>query len=220
MDRDTQIALGRHLLHCLRQPQDSLQGEISYNDKSIYVDEAQWRQERDVLFRRYPLVAAASCQLRQPGDFVAEDLAGTPVLVVRARDGDVRAFLNVCAHRGAAVVEEPCGEARRTFACPYHGWVYDTDGRLVSIPQQGFGFEGLSLEGLRLVPLPAAERHGLVFVLPDPTGTLDLDAYLGALGPELAGYGFGAYHHFETVVRTPEVNWKLVADGFWEAYHI
>ena len=226
MDRPAQIALAKRLLAYVDDPDACLAPGLEYNDKAVYASAEQHAAERAVLFRRYPLVAAFSSELRAPGDFVTVDLAGLPVLVVRDRDGHARAFRNVCRHRGAAVVEEPCGR-RQTFACPYHAWVYDTQGRLVGLPDRAYGFADVDRAALGLLPLPSAERHGLVFVQAEADGaaavdgtTLDVDAYLGALGPELATYGFAGHHHFRTETLTRPFNWKLVADGFWEGYHI
>jgi phenylpropionate dioxygenase-like ring-hydroxylating dioxygenase large terminal subunit len=220
MERRVQIELAQRLLHYLEHPSACLAGDVSYNDKTIYTAPAQHAAEQGALFRRHPLVAGFTCQLREPGDFVTGDLAGVPLLLVRGRDGEARAFRNVCRHRGAAVVEADCGRHGQSFACPYHGWVYNLEGRLVSMPDKGFGFGGVETDALGLLPLPAAERHGLVWVLPEGVGAPDIDAYLGPLGQELAGFGFADYHHFQTVTRRPAVNWKLVSDGFWEAYHL
>lgn len=227
MQRPEQIALARRLLEALDEPDACLSGQLEYNDKQVYVSAEQHAAEVATLFRRRPLVAAFSGQLRQPGDFVTVDLAGVPALVVRGRDGEARAFRNVCRHRGTAVVEDDCGR-HQTFACPYHGWVYDTEGRLAGMPDRGYGFAEADRDALGLVPLPAAERHGFVFVQPEAGegaaavdgAALDVGGYLGPLGPELAGYDFEGHHHFRTTTFTRPFNWKLIADGFWEAYHI
>lgn len=219
MQRNAQIELARRLLDYLERPAASLAGELEWNDKACYTAPERHAAEHETLFRHHPLVVGASCQLREPGDFITTDLAGLPVLLVRGRDGQARALRNVCRHRGAAVAEEACGRRQR-FACPYHGWVYDTEGRLVAMPEQGFGFSGLDPAGMGLLPLPTAERHGLVWALPQGAEPLEIDAYLGPLGDELAGYGFADYHPFQTETRECPMNWKLVSDGFWEAYHL
>ncbi|RXM07774.1 Rieske (2Fe-2S) protein, partial [Citrobacter sp. AAK_AS5] len=85
------------------------------------------------------------------------EVAGVPLLVVRQEDGTVRAFANVCRHRGARVVEEVCGNAR-SFRCPYHGWTYGSDGRLRAIPERA-AVSGIDQSERALVPLPAEQRH-------------------------------------------------------------
>ena len=85
---------------------------------SYYYDRDRWQQEMDLVFKRMPLMLAFSCELREPNSYRAMDVGDVPVLLTRAPDGAVRAFLNVCSHRGAIVVEEGSGVARR-FSCPY-----------------------------------------------------------------------------------------------------
>ncbi|MGH8702696.1 MAG: aromatic ring-hydroxylating oxygenase subunit alpha, partial [Burkholderiales bacterium] len=176
----------------------------------------------EVLFRRYPLLLGMSCQLREPGDYLTDDFTGIPILVVRGEDGRVRAFHNVCRHRGARVAEG-CGKRPKSFVCPYHGWSYDLQGMLRGIPDQR-NFPGVERERHGLVPLPAAERHGLVWVQPSQAGAgADLDAqrHLGArLDAELASYGLERFHHYETRVIHRRMNWKLVIDTFLEPYHL
>lgn len=219
MKRNAQIELARRLLAYQERPAASLARELEWNDKTVYTAPGQHKAEHETLFRHHPLVVAASCQLRAPGAFVTTDLAGLPVLVVRGRDGQARAFRNICRHRGATVAEEPCGR-RLSFACPYHGWVYDTEGHLMAIPEHGYGFAGLDTEAMGLSALPTAERHGLIWALPQGDEPLEIDAYLGPLGEELAAYGFADYQHFQSETRECPMNWKLVSDGFWEGYHL
>lgn len=106
---------------------------------SRYHDPERWQQEIDRIFRRLPLVLGFSAELREPGSYRAMDVMGTPVLLTRGTDGVIRSFVNQCSHRGAQVVAEGSGTARR-FSCPYHAWVYDTEGALVGIlDRESFG---------------------------------------------------------------------------------
>ncbi len=88
----------------------------------------------------------------------------------------------------------------------------------MGIPDQD-SFTGMDKAGRVLVELPLMERDGLIWVLPEPDGDLDLAKHLGELGPELASYGFGDYHHYETRVIRRKLNWKIVIDTFLEPYH-
>lgn len=220
MNRETQIQMTKRMLAYRERPEESLREHISYLDVSTYTSETQLRQEKEILFRNHPIVVGFSCQLPEPGDFLTGCDTGVPILAVRGPDGRVNAFLNVCRHRGAAVAEEAAGKGRRNFACPYHGLVYDTEGRLISIPDGDYGFAGLDPDTMSLIPLPVEERYGFVWVVPNPKGSIDLDDYLGGLAEDLAAYGFDSYHHFETRTFKRRMNWKLVSDGFGEAYHI
>jgi phenylpropionate dioxygenase-like ring-hydroxylating dioxygenase large terminal subunit len=190
-----------------------------YQATAAYDSPERLRQEKDILFRKYPLLMGLSGQLRGPGDFLTDDFSGVPIVVVRDGDGVVRAFLNVCQHRGARVAQG-CGNTGRVFTCPYHAWSFDLTGKLVGIPH-GSNFEGMDKDHRGLVELPAVERDGLIWVVPTPNANakLDIDAHLAGLGPELANYGLAGYHHHETRIMHRKLNWKIVIDTFLEPYH-
>lgn len=182
-----------------------------------YTDPERARAERDRIFRRLPLALAFSCELREPGAYKAMQAAGVPVLIVRGADGGVRAFLNACSHRGAIVVPDGQGCARR-FACPYHGWSYDAHGALVGIASRS-EFGEVDASRLGLVPLPVAERAGLVFVTLRQGAPLDLDAFLCGYGEVLAHLGLEHCHLVgRQTVAGP--NWKIAYDGYLDFYHL
>jgi choline monooxygenase len=162
-----------------------------------------------------PLLVLPSSAVAGPGDFVAMDLLDRPVVVVRGADGRARVLLNVCRHRGAKLVEgEGC---TRRFTCPYHNWVYGSDGALVGMPGRE-GFDDLDMASHGLVELPSEERHGFVWAMRDPDSVIDLDGYLGPLDAELASWAF----HYD-VAATMELklgsNWKCALEAFQETYH-
>ncbi|MGH2512933.1 MAG: aromatic ring-hydroxylating oxygenase subunit alpha, partial [Candidatus Limnocylindrales bacterium] len=95
-----------------------------------YHDEAVWAFERDQWFLRDWICIGRDEDAPEAGSYFLSEELGEPLLIVRARDGVLRAFYNVCQHRGTAVVDDPCGKAVR-FQCPYHAWIYDLDGRLI-----------------------------------------------------------------------------------------
>lgn len=191
---------------------------VRYNDLSVYTDPALLAQEKDVFFRNWPLVAALSADLPTPGAYVAETLLDTPVLVARGRDGVARAFLNVCRHRGARVADPGCG-ARKLFSCPFHAWSYSPEGRLVSVPHaESFGSP--DMDALGLVPLPIAERYGLIWVMLQPNGAaFEIDDYLGSLGAELEGWRLSEGPRVGAAEIETAINWKYAVDTFGETYH-
>lgn len=176
------------------------------------------RERRDVL-QRMPVIAAASGELAEPGDALAHDALGVPLLIVRGGDGEVRAFINACRHRGTRLVDRPEVCRQRAFKCPYHNWVYALDGSLKAIPQ-AFGFEGLDWSDHGLVSVPATERHGFIWVVADRNGSLDLDAHLGGLAGDFDYFGLGEHEFFRRERTLRKTNWKLIADAFLEAYHV
>ena len=219
MDHATQVRLTREVLAHLDARTTALAPDIMYQATAAYDSPERLRQEKDILFRKYPLLMGLSGQLRGPGDFLTDDFSGVPIVVVRDGDGVVRAFLNVCQHRGARVAQG-CGNTGRVFTCPYHAWSFDLAGKLVGIPH-GSNFEGMDKDHRGLVELPAVERDGLIWVVPTPNANakLDIDAHLAGLGPELANYGLAGYHHHETRIMHRKLNWKIVIDTFLEPYH-
>ena len=127
-----------------------------------YVDPERWHQEMRQVFRRMPLMLAMTAELREPGDYKAMDAGGVPVLIARQDDGSVKAFVNMCSHRGAQIMEEGCGNANR-FTCPYHAWSYSTGGELFGIlSNKDFGDIDKASNGL--TELPVLERAGLIWV--------------------------------------------------------
>lgn len=218
MDARTRASLARELQQHLRAGTSPLAERELDNPVAVYDDPRRLEQELARLFRRLPIVVGHASQLRASGDFLTAGVAGVPILVARQDDGTVRAFANVCRHRGARVVEEACGNGR-SFRCPYHGWIYGSDGRLRAIPERA-AFSGIDPGERGLVSLPAEQRHGLLWVVASPEGSLDVAAHLGALDAELAGFGLDAYVEERSVWLRDQFNWKLVVDGFLEAYHL
>ena len=146
---------------------------------------------------------------------------GVPILVVRGRDGRLRAFLNVCRHRDAKV-GQGCGEAR-AFSCPYHAWTYDLSGNVIGIPDERC-FPNVRNERPSLTELPLCEKYGLVWVIPTPAANgstgFDIEPWLGGLGSELASYGFDCWVFYDKRVIPETMNWKILVDTFHEGYHI
>ncbi|MEZ5232007.1 MAG: aromatic ring-hydroxylating dioxygenase subunit alpha [Acidimicrobiales bacterium] len=182
-----------------------------------YVDPQRWELERERIFRRVPLVAAATAELPRPGDHRAVELAGVPVLVTRAEDGGIRALLNRCSHRGAPLTEPGCGHATR-LTCPYHGWSYRNDGTLVSV-RNGRDFGPVDTDQYGLVELPCAERAGLVFVGLDPSAPLRIDEFLCGYDAALSHLGL-ADHLLVGRQELAGPNWKVAYDGYLDFYHL
>ncbi len=134
----------------------------AYHDASIHAF------EREEWFRRDWLIVGREADAAAPGTYFLAEVDDEPLIVVRGRDDVLRAFYNVCRHRGTAVVEDPCGKAVR-FQCPYHAWIYDLDGKLIRAKHtddlDDFSFEEYGLATVRL-----ATWQGFVFVSLDRTG--------------------------------------------------
>jgi phenylpropionate dioxygenase-like ring-hydroxylating dioxygenase large terminal subunit len=221
MNRQQQTDLLKRLLHHIDNKTTSLADAPSRNDVSVYSDPAHLAREQQILFRRHPILMGFSSEWAAPGAFRTDDYAGVPILIARGRDGKLRAFLNVCRHRGAKVAQG-CGEAR-AFSCPYHAWTYDLAGKVIGIPDERC-FPGVREERSALAALPLCEKHGLVWVIPSPAADgatdFDIDPWLGGLAPELASYGFESWAFYDKRVIPERMNWKILVDTFHEGYHI
>ena len=187
-------------------------------DGARYTSPAALAAEKEALFRRQPLPLAFGCEIAGPGDYLTLDIAGVPVLLVRGDDGAVRGLLNTCRHRGARLLDGT-GQVGKAFACPYHNWTYDRCGVLRAQPGAEH-FPDIAVGEIGLMRFPAEERDGLVWLLLDPEGSLDLDAALGPLGAEFASFGLGGYRHRGSHTWTKRMNWKLGVDTFLEYYHV
>jgi len=185
----------------------------------VYYDAEHNRRERELIFKTQPIVVAHSSELTKPGDFITNDIVGCPLLVVRQQDMTLKAFSNVCRHRGAKVALEPCGHAKR-FRCGYHGWMYGVDGALNSIPF-GEGFDGINNEEYGLIELPVDERHGMVWAVARPGPRLDIAALIGEeMDKELASFDLDQFELVRSATFEEPMNWKVVADGFLDPYHL
>jgi phenylpropionate dioxygenase-like ring-hydroxylating dioxygenase large terminal subunit len=218
MQHATQVELVHRVFDFYDRKSSSMGEAIYRNPTSDYTCSAQAELEHQELFRNYPLVVSLSCQIRNPGDYMTDDLSGVPILVVRTETGAAKAFLNVCRHRGARVARG-CGSGKKLFVCPYHAWTYDLEGRLKNVAPANC-FPNLSPRDHGLVPLPTVEKYGLIWVRPTPGADFDPDDLLDGLGLELAAYKFETASHYRTSHLHKDMNWKLVIDTFLETWHI
>ena len=216
--RDLRVELFRRVLDHAQAGSTDLAADAVRIDPATYFDEAEFERERVRLFRETPLLACLSCDLPEPGSFRLFEDSGVPIVVTRGADGEVRAFLNVCRHRGGKVVGEASGTARR-FTCRYHGWTYDTAGKVIGVPSEPLFCGRIDAER-QLIACPAEERHGMIFVLATPGGTMDLDAHLGDFGAELARLDFARSEPALEEKITSTSNWKFAMDTYLESYHL
>jgi len=181
-----------------------------------YLSAERFERERD-LISRTPQIVGYSSELPEPGSYCTKTVMDVPVLLSRGEDGTVRAFQNICAHRQSPVASG-CGTARR-FVCPFHAWVYDTRGAYVGGPGRE-GFPSMTPGGPGLTELPAAETAGFLWVgLTPGAGPLDVEGFLGDLGPELASWDVHTWTPLGEKVLEAPIDWKLAVDTFGENYH-
>jgi len=175
-----------------------------------YLSQDRFAAEIEQVLRRTPTPFCPSAALAETGAYVARDAALTPVVAIRGADGIARAFRNACRHRGVQLVDGT--GCKKALTCRYHGWTYGLDGRLRGIPDD-YGFPGLDKTTHGLVPVTCIEHGGLVFVSQDKSDATSDASEM----PTLFGDDWRLY---STATQEVEANWKIVAEGFLEGYHI
>jgi len=184
---------------------------------SWYADPAVLRVEHERIFRRYWQYVGRTDEVSEPGSFHTSRAGDIPVLLVRDRKDTLRAFLNVCRHRGSIVCK---GSGKReTLQCPYHAWTYGLDGRLLAAPRSDRegGFDG---EELGLLPLQLETWGPFVFVNPDSDAP-PLSELLEDVPERIAAAGIDvdALRFLSRAESEYEANWKICAENFLECYH-
>ena len=174
-----------------------------------YTSQSRYEQEI-ALLRQRPVVFCPSAAIPDAGSYISRTAAGTPLLVVRDNDLQVRAFINACRHRGMKVASgEGC---TRTFSCPYHGWTYNLNGSLRGVPGET-AFPDLDKETSGLKEVFAAEKGGLIYVQQEGEPRLEtLDTALDFFEPSQS-----FFYKSDTL---DEANWKLLTETLLEGYHI
>lgn len=181
-----------------------------------YTDRERFEREFGAIFLRSPQALLLSIEIANPGDYVARDHLGRPILAVRGKDGRARVFLNVCRHRGAQVCPHGKGNSAR-FVCPYHAWTYNSAGALMGI-QGRSKFGDADAGDLGLAELPSAEVAGVIWVILTPGIPLDIDEWLGDMRPVLERLELETWHVVDQR-SLPGPGWKVTMDGYLEAYH-
>ncbi len=173
-------------------------------------------RERRAIFGTEWLCLGLSAGLRDPGSYVAETVAGWPLLIVRDLEGSLRGFHNVCRHRAGPLVDDERGSCR-SLVCRYHGWAYGLDGSLRSARDSGL--HEADLDGLDLFTVQVAEWRGVLFACLDPDAAPFVD-WLGDMAAECEPFPIESWHPAERTVHAIDCNWKTYGDNYLEGYHI
>lgn len=187
-------------------------------DPAPFRDSAWLARERAALWERNWICAGLAADARNAGDWFSFDLPGRPLVVVRGGDGRLRAFHNICRHRGAPLASGDFGHAAGRLVCGFHSWAYGLDGRCARVTNREH-FRPEVLDGkLDLAPVRCAEWDGFVFICLDDS-VHPLEAHLGELPALLKAYRFADMHVVKDVVVDLGANWKLMLHANLEAYH-
>ena len=185
-----------------------------------FYDPAVMEAEKQSIFYKSWILAAHASEVAEPRQFATCDIFEQSVLIVRGQDKVLRAFHNVCQHRGNRLISDRRGDGKRAFSCAYHAWTYGLDGTLVGAPRTE-RLKNFDKRDFCLKPVRVEEFGGFVFVNIDPDARSMADMYAGAEdvihqhAPDLANLKFGSERDF-----VAPVNWKVVVDNGIEAYHL
>ncbi|GAB5564114.1 MAG: hypothetical protein Wins2KO_11770 [Winogradskyella sp.] len=222
MNQERQIAAIKKVFENLEKQKNKTDADgITHSiETTRYNSNERFKEEQKQIFQNHPIITGAVGDLKMEGDYFLHEDSGIPIIVIKGKDGIVRAFINMCRHRGVKLLEEQKGHIKRNIVCPYHAWSYDTAGCLKGIfhPQ---GFNDVSETTHSLIELDCWVRLGMVFVLPNSElkGSFDIDEWLIEINEITKGFEFGELYPYFHKSEILNCNWKLIVDGALEGYH-
>jgi phenylpropionate dioxygenase-like ring-hydroxylating dioxygenase large terminal subunit len=182
-----------------------------------YTSDVFYRREVERIWRKAWNFLGHVDQVSKPGDYLALEFAGVPLLIVRGKDNAVRAFANSCRHRGTTLLDEGSGNCR-AIVCPYHSWTYALDGSLAAAPEMQ-KTEGFDRSQNGLIPLRLETWGSFMFVCFDEAAP-PLSTWLGGLPEKLACYRPDDMVLARRRVYDMDCNWKIFVENAKESYHI
>ena len=183
-----------------------------------YTDPAFLELEEAALWKRSWLYACHTDELPEAGSFILFRKTGSPILIVRGKDDEIRAFYNTCRHRGGPLVKDSCGKTRGGFVCGYHGWTYDLEGKLINLRDRR-DFVGLDFDEHGLVSVRCERLGNWVFINEDPEAEPLLE-HLGPIPGHLAQFDLDTVRHVHSASYDVACNVKVLLDAFLEVYHL
>ena len=186
-------------------------------DARWYCDPAIFALENERIFGRSWIVAGRADEFAESGAFTTVEIAGESLIVVRGSDGSLRAFFNVCGHRGTRMCQEPAGRFGGSIRCPYHAWTYGLDGRLMAARYMD-DTPGFALADYALSSASVAEWGGFVFVSLAPDAAPFAEA-LAPLADRFAAWRLDALRVARRFDYEVAANWKLLFQNYSECYH-
>jgi phenylpropionate dioxygenase-like ring-hydroxylating dioxygenase large terminal subunit len=190
------------------------------------ISRAFFERERDNLFKQVWLKVGRVEEIANPGDYKVKQLAfaHTAAIIVRGKDSAIRAFHNICPHRGNKLIpeggNETFGRARAdTLNCRFHGWIFQTDGAIRAVPHED-KFKDFDRSCYGLIPIHCDVWEGFIFICLAETPRQTLSDYLGGMGDHFAGYPYGDATQSFRYSSALKCNWKVALYAFTEGYHV
>ena len=186
---------------------------------AVYTSQERFEREKEVFGRVWLNIAEAS-EIPNAGDWIVREVAirSVSALIVRGKDMKIRAFHNICSHRGMKLAWDDKGRGGK-FSCPYHAWTYDAQGSLTNIPDEAC-FPHVDKKESGLSPISCDTWEGFIFVNLDPAPKLSLAEYLGPVAERIKDIPFDSYPYAARIGSEIETNWKLGIEAQCEAYHV
>ena len=188
-------------------------------DLGVYHSDDRFEAEKEA-FGKVWLNIAETSEIPNPGDWIVRDVAvrSSSVIIVRGKDNQIRAFHNICSHRGMKLVWDDKGKGGK-FSCPYHAWIYNGQGDLTNIPDEEC-FPHVNKKESGLSPIRCDTWENFIFINLDSEGTQSLAEYLGPLTERLKDVPFDSYPYTARVGSMLDANWRLTIEAQCEAYHV
>lgn len=187
-----------------------------------YTSQEWFDREQEHIFSKTWRYAGFVEDLSEPGQYLSVQAGLNNLFVILGHDGELRAFHNICRHRGTQLLRA-VGKTKKAIACPYHDWTYDLNGRLVSIPEQSREFAGVEIDKscLGLKPASVGVWRGMLWVHPDPNAT-SVSAWFGDVEPKLGPHDVEALVEYSEGRAEYEIqaNWKIVVENYIDVYHL
>ena len=183
-----------------------------------YIDASIANTEKKIIFEESPICLGTAALVPNQGDWFTVAIGDKSILIVRNNKTEISAYLNICSHRGAKLVEGS-GTKAYAFKCPYHSWVYNLDGELKARPREN-AFDEINKDQCSLQKFELDNHQGFLWLIMDEKAKNKHASNKADLNELLIDYDFNKYQHFKSIKIYPKLNWKLAVDTFLELYHI
>jgi phenylpropionate dioxygenase-like ring-hydroxylating dioxygenase large terminal subunit len=183
-----------------------------------YIDVSIANTEKKIIFEESPICVGTAALIPNQGDWFTLDIGDKSILIVRNNKTEISAYLNICSHRGAKLIEGS-GTKAYAFKCPYHSWVYNLDGELKARPREN-AFDEINKDQCSLQKFELDNHQGFLWLIMGKKAKNKHSSNKADLNELLMDYDFNKYQHFKSIKIYPKLNWKLAVDTFLELYHI
>ena len=204
------------VIQAFRKTADTSAQDARTLPQKYFVSPEVYEEEQEKIFAHHWVLVGHQTEVSKPGDFFVRDVAGESIIIVRDKDGEVRAFYNVCRHRGTRLCEETSGHGS-AIQCPYHAWTYGLDGRLIGAPHMD-EVHGFDRDDYSLQTVNARVWEGFIFVNL-ASDTMPLEKWFAPLKGKFAEWNLPNLRSAKRVEYNVKANWKLMFENYSECYH-